>query len=91
MGKRIDVEGKSRGESVSAVRAVREVIQADGDLDQLSPEETALLTSQLTNLLTRVERVRDLGPAYAGVDVSPDVQELLTRLEAGSSLLTGVH
>jgi hypothetical protein len=71
--------------------AIRSVLRSDPDLDQLSPEESAQLTSQLTSLVERVDRIRALGPAYAGVDVSPDIRELLVRLEAGSSLVTGVH
>ena len=75
----------------STLSAVRDVLADDVELADLSAEETAMLTSQLTSLVARVERVRSLGPAYAGVDVSPDIRELLTRLEAGSSLVTGVH
>jgi len=71
--------------------AVRQVLQSDEDLGVLSSEETALLAGQLTMLLARVERVQALGDAYADVDVSHDVQQLLVRLEAGSSLGTGVH
>ncbi|NIA22146.1 MAG: hypothetical protein GWP05_09340 [Anaerolineaceae bacterium] len=50
-----------------------------------------MLVSQLTDLVGRVERVRALGPAFAEVDVSQNVQDLLVRLEVGSSLQTGVH
>lgn len=89
MGKRRDVAGV--GPSGTTLSVVREVLRSDADLSELSREETALLTSQLTSLVARVERVRALGPAYAGVDVSPDLRELLMRLEAGSSLVTGIH
>ena len=50
-----------------------------------------MLVSQLTDLVGRVERVRTLGPAFADIDVSQNVQDLLVRLEVGSSLQTGVH
>ena len=79
------------GGAESTVAAVRHVLQGDTDLDLLSPEEAALLTSQLTGLVERARRVQALGPGYAGVDVSPGIKELLKRLEAGSSLVTGVH
>ena len=84
-------EAEHEGGAESAVDAVRHVLQGDTDLDVLSPEEAALLTSQLTGLVERAKRVRSLGRAYAGVDVSPSIKELLRRLEAGSSLVTGVH
>lgn len=71
--------------------AVRRAIRAEADVPGLSPEETSLLAGQLTDLVARVERVRQLGPEYARVDVSRDVQELLVRLEVGSMLQTGVH
>ena len=85
------MRGDDDHDTDSTLDAVREVLHADDDLGGLSPEETALLTSQLTTLVARVERVRALGPDYAGIDVSSDVQELLMRLEAGSSLATGLH
>lgn len=81
----------SRQQTASPLAAVREALRADRNLDSLSAEETAMLTSQLTTLLARVERVRSLGPGYAGIDLAPDVHELLVRLEAGSNLATGVH
>lgn len=71
--------------------AVRRAIRAEADVPGLSSEETSLLAGQLTDLVARVERVRQLGPEYARVDVSRDVQELLVRLEVGSMLQTGVH
>ena len=91
MGKRRTAVGAEVGPAGTALSAIRDVLQSDADLSHLSQEETALLTSQLTNLVARVERVRALDPAYAGVDVSPDIRELLVRLEAGSSLVTGIH
>lgn len=91
MGKRARVQGRADGDAGSDFDAVRHVLQSDQDLGILSPQEMVLLTSQLTSILARVERVRSLGPAYAGVGVSPDVQQLLVRLEVGSSLTTGVH
>lgn len=91
MGKRMRGCSTVDGESRTALSAIRDVLRSDTDLSTLSAEETAMLTSQLTSLVARVERVRALGPAYAGVDVSPDIRELLVRLEAGSSLVTGVH
>ena len=75
----------------STLAAVRQAIRAEADVPGLSAEETSLLAGQLTDLVARVERVRRLGPAYASIDVSRDVQELLVRLEAGSMLHTGVH
>lgn len=91
MGKRRSAVSADVGPAGITLSAIRDVLQSDADLSSLSKEETALLTSQLTNLVARVERVRALGPAYAGVDVSPDIRELLVRLEAGSSLVTGIH
>ena len=79
------------GHRESAFDAVRQAVRADPDLGILSQAERAALAVQLTTLLARVERVRALGPAYAGVEASEDVRELLMRLEAGSSLATGVH
>lgn len=91
MGKRREAPGAGQGPSRTTLSAIRDVLRSDADLSSLSREETALLTSQLTSLVARVERVRTLGPAYAGVDVSPDIRELLMRLEAGSNLVTGIH
>jgi len=83
---------RKRGDAPDeAIDAVRRVLQSDRDLSVLSPEETSLLAGQLTMLLARVERVKALGGAYAEVEASRDVHELLARLEAGSSLSTGVH
>jgi hypothetical protein len=79
------------GHRDSAFDAARRAVRADPDLGILSQAERAALAAQLTTLLARVERVRALGPAYAGVEASEDVRELLMRLEAGSSLATGVH
>jgi hypothetical protein len=78
-------------ERTSVCDAVRQAIRSDVDLAALSPQESAMLAGHLTQLVARVERVRALGPAYAGIEVSRDVQELLVRLEVGSSLETGVH
>ncbi len=75
----------------ATLAAVRRAIRAEAELPGLSAEEANMLAGQLTDLVARVERVRNLGPAYAKVDVSRDVQELLVRLEVGSMLHTGVH
>ncbi len=81
----------SSEDSTSSWDAVRQVIGSQCELPELSSEERAMLVSQLTDLVGRVERVRTLGPAFADVDVSQNVQDLLVRLEVGSSLQTGVH
>ena len=90
MGQRTLVHRKI-GHGVTTLDAVRQAIRSDADVADLSPDETALLAAHLTTLLARVDRVRALGPAYAGVEASCDVQELLTRLEVGSSMSSGVH
>ena len=87
----MEIAAQRGGRSGSALDAVRRTLQSERDLSSLSQEETAMLAGQLTDLLARVERVRSLGPAFAGIEVSRDVQELLVRLEAGSSLISGVH
>ncbi|MBN2584728.1 MAG: hypothetical protein JXL80_16820 [Planctomycetes bacterium] len=71
--------------------AVRRVLRSDPMAEDLSSEETAMLVSQLTDLVGRVDRVRALGPAFADLSVSQNVQDLLARLEVGSGLQTGVH
>ena len=91
MGKRAKALSSRGGRTDAAFDAVRRVLQSDRDLSVLSPEETSLLAGELTMLLARVERVKALGGAYAEVEASRDVHELLARLEAGSSLSTGVH
>lgn len=92
MGRHVSVHRKlGAGQNAAAVDAVRQAIQSESDVAALSPEESALLVSQLTTLLARVERLRALGPVYAGIGVSRDVQELLARLEVGSSMSSGVH
>lgn len=85
MGKRTDKR------QLSTIRAVRQVLQSEDELAHLSDEESAMLAGQLTDLVARVERLRTLGPEYAGLSVSDDVRQLLTRLEAGAGLATGVH
>jgi hypothetical protein len=75
----------------SAFEAARQTLRSRAGVAGLSPEETSLLMGQLTTLLERAHRVRALGPAYAGIDVSRDVRQLLARLEVGSSLASGVH
>ena len=82
---------RMRAATVSTFDAVRQVVQAETAATGLSTEESALLAGQLTELVARVERVRALGPAFAGLDVSRDVRDILARLEVGSSLETGVH
>jgi len=71
--------------------AVRRVLRNDPLAEDLSCEEAAMLVSQLTDLVGRVDRVRALGPAFADISVSQDIQDLLARLEVGSGLQTGVH
>jgi hypothetical protein len=82
---------RMRVAGVSTFDAVRQVVQAETATAGLSTEESALLAGQLTELVARVERVRALGPAFAGIDASGDVRDILARLEVGSSLETGVH
>ncbi len=82
---------RMRAAGVSTFDAVRQVVQAETATAGLSLEESAMLAGQLTELVARVERVRALGPAFAGLDVSRDVRDILARLEVGSSLETGVH
>jgi hypothetical protein len=67
------------------------VLHNDPLAEDLSSEETAMLVSQLTDLVGRVDRVRALGPVFADIGVSQDIQDLLARLEVGSGLQTGVH
>jgi len=82
---------RMRAANVSTFDAVRQVVQAETATAGLSHEESALLAGQLTELVARIERVKALGPAFAGLDVSGDVRDILTRLEVGSCLETGVH
>ncbi len=80
-----------RSEAETTLDAVKEALRSDAVPQDLSSEETAILAGQLTDLVSRMERVRALGPAFAGVSVSEDVRELLARMEMGSSLVSGVH
>ena len=80
-----------RSEAGTTLDAVKEALRSDAVHQDLSSEETAILAGQLTDLVSRMDRVRALGPAFAGVSVSEDVRELLARMEMGSSLVSGVH
>ena len=93
MGKRMrmqDEHDEQDSQEGSAFDGVRRFLHGGEDAAVLTPERTATLTSQLTALVARAERVRTQAP-WAGVDLSPNVKELLVRFEAGSGLSTGLH